>query len=133
MSTDSEYIKRIADRIAQRVTTPGAGVTSGSGSDALSDVREEIQNISRRLGRIEEQLASGAPQRPTRSIEDSQSQSPWLSGVYVPVVNHPSSEKFAVEEAAVSEMVDFLELEKKCEMEPGGKPCDHCAMCNTRG
>lgn len=58
--------------------------------------------------------------------------SPWLSGVYVPAT-HASQEKFGVEEATVSELVEFFESEKKCAMEPGDKPCDHCAMCNTRG
>ena len=58
--------------------------------------------------------------------------SPWLSGVYVPAT-HSSQEKFGVEEATVAELVEFFENEKKCSMEPGDKPCDHCAMCNTRG
>lgn len=58
--------------------------------------------------------------------------SPWLSGVYVPAT-HSSQEKFGVEEATVSELVEFFENEKKCAMEPGDKPCDHCDMCNTRG
>lgn len=58
--------------------------------------------------------------------------SPWLSGVYVPAA-HPSQEKFGVEEATVSELVEFFENEKKCSVEPGGKPCDHCAMCSSRG
>ena len=40
---------------------------------------------------------------------------------------------FGVEEAAVSELVEFFESEKKCSVEPGGKPCDHCAMCSSRG
>ena len=55
-----------------------------------------------------------------------------MSGVYVPAT-HPSQEKFGVEEAAVSELVDYFEKEKVCEIEPGGKPCNHCAMCNSRG
>jgi hypothetical protein len=58
--------------------------------------------------------------------------SPWLSGVNASVV-HPSEEKFGVEEATVSELVDFFEKEKTCSVEPGGKPCDHCAMCSARG
>lgn len=58
--------------------------------------------------------------------------SPWLSGVYVPAA-HPSQEKFGVEEATVSELVEFFENEKKCSIEPGDKPCDHCAMCSSRG
>jgi hypothetical protein len=30
-------------------------------------------------------------------------------------------------------LVDFFEKEKTCSVEPGGKPCDHCAMCSARG
>jgi len=46
---------------------------------------------------------------------------------------HPSQERFGVEEAAVSELVEFFESEKKCSVDPSGKPCDHCAMCSSRG
>lgn len=48
-------------------------------------------------------------------------------------VSHPSQERFGVEEATVAELVEFFESEKKCAVEPGGKPCDHCAMCSSRG
>ncbi len=58
--------------------------------------------------------------------------SPWLAGVNASL-SHPSQEKFGVEEAVVSELVDYFEKEKTCSVEPGGKPCDHCAMCSTRG
>jgi len=47
--------------------------------------------------------------------------------------NHPSQERFGVEEAAVSELVEFFENEKQCSVDPSGKPCDHCAMCSSRG
>jgi len=46
---------------------------------------------------------------------------------------HPSQERFGVAEAAVSELVEFFENEKKCAVDPSGKPCDHCAMCSGRG
>ncbi|MEJ7711672.1 MAG: hypothetical protein WKF84_17840 [Pyrinomonadaceae bacterium] len=45
---------------------------------------------------------------------------------------HPSAEKFGVDET-VSELVDHFERTKVCELEPGGKPCDHCSMCSSRG
>lgn len=47
--------------------------------------------------------------------------------------DHPSEERFGVEEAAVSELVEFFENEKQCSVDPSGKPCDHCAMCSSRG
>ena len=46
---------------------------------------------------------------------------------------HASQERFGVEEATVAELVEFFEQEKKCAMDPSGKPCDHCAMCSSRG
>ena len=79
-------------------------------------------------------------------------QSPWLApfagtfgegsqqtfgGQYVnsslPIASHPSQERFGVEEATVSELVEFFENEKQCSVDPSGKPCDHCAMCSSRG
>ena len=59
-------------------------------------------------------------------------QSPWLRDFNSPF-EHPSQERFGVEEATVAELVEFFESEKKCSVEPGGKPCDHCAMCSSRG
>jgi len=72
--------------------------------------------------------------------------SPWLSSMSSMLGNspqpairnpqsaaHPSQERFGVEEATVKELVEFFESEKKCAVEPGAKPCDHCAMCNSRG
>ena len=52
--------------------------------------------------------------------------SPWPS-------DHPSQERFGVEEATVAELVEFFENEKKCSVDPSGRPCDHCAMCSSRG
>jgi len=49
------------------------------------------------------------------------------------VPSHPSQERFGIDEAAVSELVEFFEGEKQCSVDPSGKPCDHCAMCSSRG
>jgi hypothetical protein len=59
-------------------------------------------------------------------------QSPWLRD-FNNAVAHASQERFGIEEATVTELVEFFESEKKCSVEPGGKPCDHCAMCSSRG
>lgn len=59
-------------------------------------------------------------------------QSPWLRD-FNNAASHPSQERFGIEEATVAELVEFFESEKKCSVEPGGKPCDHCAMCSSRG
>jgi hypothetical protein len=59
-------------------------------------------------------------------------QSPWLRD-FNNASHHPSQERFGIEEATVAELVEFFESEKKCSVEPGGKPCDHCATCSSRG
>ncbi len=58
--------------------------------------------------------------------------SPWLRD-FNNQTDHPSQERFGIEEATVAELVEFFESEKKCSVEPGGKPCDHCSMCSSRG
>jgi hypothetical protein len=70
---------------------------------------------------------SRTPQKPALVTH-----SPWLAGINASY-SHPSLEKFGVEEATVTELVDFFEKEKICSVEPGAKPCDHCAMCSSRG
>jgi hypothetical protein len=58
--------------------------------------------------------------------------SPWVRD-FNSAPDHPSQERFGIEEATVAELVEFFENEKKCSVEPGGKPCDHCSMCSSRG
>jgi hypothetical protein len=77
------------------------------------------------------------PQKPPGTVEGSSqfvpaTHSPWIRD-FDSAQNHPSQERFGVEEATVAELVEFFENEKKCSVEPGGKPCDHCAMCSSRG
>ncbi|HEX6186804.1 MAG TPA: hypothetical protein VFZ40_01885, partial [Pyrinomonadaceae bacterium] len=87
-------------------------------------------------------------QRPKESSKTSSeffqfipaTQSPWLGRLPAMLANenphsvdHPSQQRFGVEEATVAELVEFFENEKKCSMDPSGKPCDHCAMCSSRG
>ncbi len=111
-----DQAKVIAERIARRL---GAQQSTGSdlGSE-LAAVRASLSELQNRLVQIEAKI--GAPRV----------QSPWLAGVNA---NHPSTERFGVEEATVSELVDFFQNERACSLEPGGKPCDHCAMCSSRG
>jgi hypothetical protein len=74
---------------------------------------------------------AGAPQHDRSTAQTHSNPTHWLSGTYVPAV-HPSEERFGIDEA-VSELVEFFEREKVCNVEPGGKPCDHCGMCSSRG
>lgn len=76
------------------------------------------------------------PQTLARAAEASQfvpvTHSPWVRD-FNSAPDHPSQERFGVEEATVAELVEFFENEKKCSVDPSGKPCDHCAMCSSRG
>ena len=157
MSTEQDQARLLAERIARRVSegkTEARASRVDSGADIgqeLSVMRASLEELQLRLARIESHVTRKGDEtlQAERSAEKSErgsapretrqpvaapiaSRSPWLSGMYVPAA-HPSQERFGVEEAAVSELVDFFEGEKKCELEPGGKPCDHCAMCSTRG
>jgi hypothetical protein len=105
--------ERIARRVAGGPATPQTDISS-----ELAAMRATLSELQNRLIQIESKVS--APR----------TQSPWLTGVNA---SHPSLERFGVEEATVSELVDFFQNEKACSLEPGGKPCDHCAMCSSRG
>ena len=106
----------LAERIARRVAASPASSPSHAtdiGAE-LAAMRATLNELQNRLAQIESKITSAPPPRV---------HSPW----------HPSLDRFAVEEATVSELVDFFQNEKTCSLEPGGKPCDHCAMCSSRG
>lgn len=96
----------------------------------LAQIESRVRSHPRDTTTSEIGFTSSSPGRSERPIPLTHS--PWLAGVNASVA-HPSQEKFGVEEATVSELVDFFEKEKICSVEPGGKPCDHCAMCSSRG
>ncbi len=160
MSAEQDQARLIAERVARRVAsklelresnivTGNSSNSSGSGSELP---RARGINF----------VASGPPVRskssvvaPSTSVEQPQNssktsseffqfipatQSPWLGRLPAMLANenphsvdHPSQQRFGVEEATVAELVEFFENEKKCSMDPSGKPCDHCAMCSSRG
>jgi hypothetical protein len=141
MGTETDQARLIAERIARRVSPDALGSSgeSAAGSELSSELaamRASLGELQRRLGQIEMRVRSGDASGPVRStIEPSltpRTHSPWLAGVNYSV-GHPSEEKFGIEEATVSELVDFFQNEKQCSVEPGGKPCDHCSMCSSRG
>ena len=110
-----DQARLMAERIARRVAA-GATPSAASSSDVASELaamRASLNELQNRLVQIEARVGN-VPRM----------QSPW---------SHPSFDRFGVEEATVSELVDFFQNEKQCSMEPGGKPCDHCAMCSSRG
>jgi len=102
----------IAERIARRVAAgPDASPRSTDIASELAAMRASLDELQSRLTQIE------------AKVSVPRVHSPW----------HPSLDRFGVEEATVSELVDFFQGEKTCSVEPGGKPCDHCAMCSSRG
>jgi hypothetical protein len=152
--------ERVARRLASRENEAGAARTGSHAADAgdLSAVRDGLADIRRRLAHIESHIGHeeeshesgtraasetgrvssagttthGRASDPDAARGQTRATSLWLSGTYVPATEHPSQERFGIDEA-VSEMVDFFEREKTCNLEPGGKPCDHCGMCSSRG
>ena len=152
MSTELEQARLIAERIARRVSStsgsqPTAPIAAQSSSDLsleLAAMRAGLSELQKRLTQIEAKVipettgtANAAkrfdqpdPYRTGRPIPLTHS--PWLAGVNATAA-HPSQERFGVEEAVVSELVDFFEKEQTCGIEPGEKPCDHCEMCSSRG
>jgi hypothetical protein len=155
MSTELDHAREIAERVARRVAGD-APENSGSGqasrrvqqkpelTSELASVRAGLSELQRKIAQLEAKVSADAAEGPP-SLDLSRAgsvspaappapltHSPWLAGINAPF-SHPSQEKFGVEEAVVAELVDYFEKEKTCSVEPGGKPCDHCTMCNTRG
>ena len=155
MSTKQDPARLIAERVARRLGSSAGAQRNeskpGNGTERMSE-RPRARVID---------FISPAPPAPTQSSISSQqivpapgaatpsisgprvTQSPWLAPFARPAETdfssssemplHPSQERFGVEEAAVSELVEFFENEKQCSVDPSGKPCDHCAMCSSRG
>jgi hypothetical protein len=148
MSTEQEQARALAERIAARLARePEERAADDNDADVgreLAALRATLGEIQQRLAHIEshvhtdehahEERAGQAP--PPRSTNDQtpRASAPphWTTSTYIPVVEHPSQERFGVGEA-VEELVNYFEREKVCNVEPGGKPCDHCAMCSSRG
>ena len=80
-------------------------------------LRASLEKINQRLDKIESQLAAQSPQFAVRHSQSF----------------HPSREKFVNLEDLADEFTGDLQNEKACPFEPAGKPCDHCAMCSSRG
>ena len=149
MSTEQDQARALAARVAARL----AQTPERAPADNPADVGRELASLRNTLGEMQQRLAhieahvthtddcahedqtalSTQANRATKQATQSSAPPPhWTSSTYIPVVPHPSQERFGIGEA-VSELVDFFEREKICNVEPGGKPCDHCAMCSSRG
>jgi len=124
-----DQAKLIAERIARRVGDQPV-LSSGDLAAELAAMRASLGELQGRLIQIEAKVSSGTQTSETKVAPSTHS--PWLTGVNESNL-HPSQERFGVEEATISKLVDFFQKEKICSIEPGGKPCDHCAMCSSRG
>ena len=150
MSSEQDRVRELAERVARRLADSDGGEAASSGGGDIDALRESLSEIQRRLARIESQMTDGRARESTsqsrpaaheREGAPAQQNTPhttptrsmWLSGTYVPATSHPSQEQFTGIGEAVSELVEFFEREKTCTVEPGGKPCDHCGMCSSRG
>ncbi len=140
MSTEPDQARALAERIARKVSA-GGSATAPAGLDAeIAAVRASISDLQKRLvdleSRARQQAPGSAKQWPSSSRPFAQfvppTHSPWLAGVNAPS-SHPTEERFGIEEAVVNELVDYFQSEKACSIDPSGKPCDHCAMCSSRG
>ena len=123
MATSQDHARELARRIASRLGTEPAGGPNVAPGD-IAGLRAMLTEVGHRLDRIESQIGRGS-----NTSAPAAAYSPWTP----PELTHASQERFNVEEATVAEMVDYFEQAKKCELEPGGKPCDHCSMCSSRG
>jgi hypothetical protein len=145
MMSNQDPARQIAERIARRLagqTSPSPAIGATSGEQPLA----RVINFVATTAPARTQPSIGAQtERPSinpepRSTVPQVAQSPWLAPfnrvatfANAQPADHPSQERFGVEEAAVSELVEFFENEKQCAVDPSGKPCDHCAMCSSRG
>jgi|SRR5438270_9771905 len=143
MSTEQDQARALAERIAARLAREperAANDTDADVSQELAALRATLGEMQQRLAHIEshvthtdEHAAHATPQQRSTTDQTTRTSPPhWTTSTYIPVVEHPSQERFGIGEA-VEELVDYFEREKICNVEPGGKPCDHCAMCSSRG
>lgn len=137
MSSEKDQARMIAERIARRVSDLAPPQPQRFGdtniSAELAAVRASLSELQNRLVQIESKITQPVSESSYTTISTPASprtHSPWLAGVNE---SYPSEERFGIEEATVSELVDYFQKEKTCSVEPGGKPCDHCSMCSSRG
>ncbi|MDQ3586497.1 MAG: hypothetical protein M3407_12065 [Acidobacteriota bacterium] len=155
---EQDQVRNLAARVASRLaekTTGGSDESATAGQKEtlgreLAALREGMTEIKGRLAHLETHVVgaeaceheSGVQQKSHEPrVQMSRAASgaahwtnaaPRLtSSTYIPV-NPPSEERFGINEA-VSELADYFEQGKVCTLEPGGKPCDHCSMCSSRG
>ena len=108
----------LAAKLLAQILTSEENQPESRNSEDLSKILSKLDDLNSRLVQIENRL----DEKP----QAQQTETPNFIKPVFPVFLHSSQERFAVEETTNKE-------EKACRFEPGGKPCDHCAMCSSRG
>ena len=155
-----ELARRIANQIDRGGSSHYTATRARDDDDDASaeSLRAELSRLERRLARLESQhdpattngktnsdgrsdyglreraRALATPSRDDEHDDGSEVHTPRLlggGGTYVSAV-HPSQQRFGID-LAIAELVDHFESAKRCDMEPGDKPCDNCGMCSSRG
>ncbi len=111
--SNEDKAKKVAERIAARLQV----------DESQSGGWDDLQN---KLDRMYRELHAGPQTAGAASATVAAKAKPAE-------ISHASQERFNINEAVVEELVEFFEKEKACSLEPDGKPCDHCAMCSSRG
>ncbi|MGI8788963.1 MAG: hypothetical protein ACR2HG_14570 [Pyrinomonadaceae bacterium] len=107
---NKDETQNLAEKIARLLQTETQNADFNS-------LQSSLEKINQRLDNIESQIAIRNPQSALRTSHS----------------NHSSQEKFTNLEELADEIIGNLQTEKACPYEPTGKPCDHCAMCSSRG
>ena len=107
---ENQNTQNLAEKIARLLQTETQNAD-------FSILQSSLEKINKRLDNIESQLAFQNPQ--SKQINSKSF--------------HTSQEKFSNLEELADEIISGLQTEKACPYEPTGKPCDHCAMCSSRG
>lgn len=105
------------NRDSQKLAEHIADLLQGKDKSGDEFLRSSLEKFNERLKNIEQSLEL---QNPQSAIINSHS-------------NHSSQEKFINLETLAGETTNGFKDEKACPFEPAGKPCDQCAMCNSRG
>ena len=112
MNNSSDETKILAAKLLAQLLA-SEEKNSNSSTDLSAEVLSRLDELNSRLVQIENKI-NASETTPQNFIKPT-----------FPVFLHSSQERFALE--------DDAENEKACRFEPGGKPCDHCAMCSSRG
>src|SRR4030095_59061 len=122
MSSEADKARTVAERIVRRVS--GSAAATPFKANERADITSELDAMGASLGelqnrliQIESKVRSGVPAASiataTQTPPTLRTHSPWLEGLNTTAA-HPSQERFGVEEATVSELVDFFQNEKTC-------------------